>query len=72
MEKEKSKKRLYWTICCLFASLLCVLTFTSVIIPYRVYQPSLSGFPYTFWTGILIAVCLVILTFIGARVHPKE
>ena len=72
MKKQKSKKPLYWKICCLFAFLLCVLTFTPVIIPKGIYQPLLLGFPYTFWTGILIAAGLVTLTCIGAQVHPKE
>jgi hypothetical protein len=26
--------------------------------------------PYTLWLGILVCICLVIMTFIGSRVHP--
>jgi hypothetical protein len=67
----KNKQRL-WKLCCVGALLLCILTFTPIVIPNGDFSPQLLGFPYSFWTGILIAIALVSLTYIGARVHPKE
>lgn len=50
--------------------LLTVISFTPIIIPQGQYKPELFGIPYTFWTGFLITLFLVILTFIGMRLHP--
>jgi len=72
MSDMSKKRRLYWKICCASALLVCALTFTPLVIPWKVYQPQLLGFPYSLWMGILVAVALVALTAIGARVHPKE
>jgi hypothetical protein len=30
----------------------------------------LGGIPYSLWTSFIITVLLVVLTFIGTRVHP--
>ena len=30
----------------------------------------LFGIPYTLWLDFLVTVILVVLTYIGARVHP--
>jgi Na+/melibiose symporter-like transporter len=72
MDTILKKKKGYWKLCCGCALLLCILTFTPLVMPFGIYKPQLLGFPYTFWMGIVIAIGLVILTFIGARVHPKE
>ena len=59
-----------WKICVTLAVILSLITFTPLIMPAGVYQPELFGVPYTFWTSFLITVLLVLLTFIGTRVHP--
>lgn len=60
----------YWITCCSAALILVIITFTPQVIPYGIHKPSLLGLPYTLWTGILITVGLVVLTFIATRVHP--
>jgi len=35
-------------------------------------MPDLFGVPYTLWVGILICIALVVLTIIGALVHPSN
>jgi len=66
-----SKKNiLYWRICCVVAILLSVLSFTSLVIPKGIYKPMLFGIPYTLWTGFLVTVGLVLLTYIATTVHP--
>ncbi|EPR67341.1 hypothetical protein ADICYQ_3614 [Cyclobacterium qasimii M12-11B] len=30
----------------------------------------LGGIPYSLWTSFIITVLLVVITFIGTRVHP--
>jgi hypothetical protein len=66
------KKRLYWRICCSLAVLVCVVAFTPFVIPRETFLPQLFGWPFSLWMGMLIAVALVTLTLIGARIHPKE
>lgn len=64
---NKSK---YWNICCFLTIILCLITFTPLIIPVGVYKPMLFGIPYTLWTSFIITVLLVVLTYIGTIVHP--
>lgn len=66
----QNSKTFYWRLCCGAVGVLSVLTFTPLVIPAGRYQPMLGGVPLTLWAGIAIAVALVALTFVGARVHP--
>ena len=60
-----------WRSCKIIAIALSALTFTPVIIPYGQFRPLLFGMPYTLWSGLLLTVLLVLLTWIGTRVHPS-
>ena len=59
-----------WRICVALVVLVSALTFTPLVIPAGVYRPELFGLPYTLWTSILVTVLLVLLTYVGTRVHP--
>lgn len=59
-----------WKICCGAVIVVAILTFTPVITPAGRYQPKLMGMPYTLWMGILQAIILVVITYVGTRVHP--
>ena len=63
------KSRLY-NVLILLALLLAVLTFTPLVMPYGVHQPSLLHLPYTLWTGLIVAILLVCLTWLAVRWHP--
>lgn len=63
-------KQNLWLLCRIMMGILVVLTFTPLIIPAKVYQPMLLDLPYTLWTGIILAILMVVLTYIGTRVHP--
>ena len=65
----KKKSRLY-AVLILLAILLTALTFTPLVMPYGVHQPSLFHLPYTLWTGLLIAILLVCLTWLAVFLHP--
>ncbi len=67
---DTARKKKYWKWCCLAAILLSIVAFTPLVIPAGVYKPMLFGIPYTLWTGFLVTVALVTITFIGTRVHP--
>ncbi len=59
-----------WKACCIAAVVISVLTFTPLVTPKGVHQPELMGMPYTLWAGIIESILLVLLTYIGTRVHP--
>lgn len=50
--------------------LLIILAYTPLMIPGGVYKPMILGLPYSLWTSFLITVALVVLTYIGSKVHP--
>jgi len=66
----KAVDALPWKLCRLAALLLSALAFTPLVIPAGRYEPMLAGVPLTLWAGITVAFGLVLLTGIGARVHP--
>ena len=51
---------------------LSAITFTPLVIPAGRYEPMLAGVPLTLWAGILIALLLVALTYVGVLVHPDD
>ena len=65
-------KSLPWKLCCAAALIVALLTFTPLITPKGVWQPSWMGMPYTLWTGILQSLVLVGLTWLGTRLHPSK
>ena len=66
----KKRSITYWRICIVIVIVLVILGYTPLIIPKGVYKPMLFGIPYTLWLDFLVTVILVVLTYIGARVHP--
>ena len=67
---EDIRKQTYWRIVRTIALLVALITFTPLVIPKGEYRPMLWGIPYTLWTGYLVAIVLVILTYLGTKVHP--
>lgn len=65
MQNEK-----LWTFCKVAVGLLIMLTFSPLVTPSGVYEPTFMGIPYTLWMGIIVAFLLVGITWIGTRVHP--
>lgn len=66
----KNKNSIPWLICISVAFILVIITFTPLVTPSGRIRPFLFGMPYTIWTGICISAGLVIITLIGALVHP--
>ena len=62
-------KKKYWLIVRILFVITVLLTFTPLITPYNKISPQLFGMPYTLWMGILQSIVLVILTWIGTKVH---
>ena len=65
---KKNKK--YWTLCAVLVIVLMVLGYTPLMIPDGVYRLMILGIPYSLWTSFVLTVALVVLTYIGSKVHP--
>lgn len=68
----KKKQKLYWRITASVAVILILITFTPIVIAPGKINPKLFSMPYTLWVSILISIILIILTYIGGRVHLKD
>ncbi len=49
---------------------LSVAAYTPLMIPHGIYKPMILGIPYSLWASFLITVALVVITYIGGKVHP--
>ena len=70
--QNSSRRSFYWILCCALALILIIISFTPLVIPAGIHKPVLWGIPYTLWVGIAVSILLVLLTFIGTRVHPDR
>ena len=64
-----NKNEVYWKLCCTVFYILSGLTFSPLILSPGRTEPSLGGVPYTLWTTVVLGFALLLLTFIGTRVH---
>jgi len=68
----KNRSPIFWRLCWVGAVLLCVLTFTPLVIPSGQFMPLLAGMPRTLWAGILIYIGLVLLTLIATSIYRER
>ena len=66
------KQKLYWRITVAIAVLLILATFTPLVMAPGKIDPKLFSMPYTLWMSILITILLVVLTYIGGKIHLKD
>lgn len=72
MQTESSYKPLIWYLCCIGIILLSVLTFTPLVIPAYQADPAWYGIPYTLWTGIAMAVLIMLVNVVAALCYPAK
>ena len=70
MNSNQSSK--YYSALIVLAVILSIITFTSLVIPYETHEPSLFYLPYTLWTGLIVALLFILLTYLATRVHPGK
>lgn len=70
--RTEKKRKLYWRITAATAVILILITFTPLVIAPGKIEPKLFSMPYTLWMSILITIILVVLTYVGGRVHLKD
>ena len=69
---ERSERSTAWRICCGVALALAAISFTPLVIPAGRETPRLANLPYTLWVGFAISLAFLVLTFVGARLHPDS
>jgi hypothetical protein len=67
-----SQRKSIFRMLILAALILGCITFTPLVIPYGKYEPALFHFPYTLWTGLIVTLLFVLLTWIAIRIHPGK
>jgi len=71
-EMKYNVKKKLWIICVISVVLITAIGLSPLVIPANVFEPKLFGVPYTLWMGFILTSLLVLLTFLGSRVHPGE
>jgi hypothetical protein len=66
----KPSAKIYNRVLIPAAILLSCITFTPLVMPYGIHRPTLFSLPYTLWTGLILAILLVSLTYLSIRFHP--
>ena len=69
---EISKKKLFYRILLASSVIVSCIAFSPLVIPYGKYEPSFLALPYTLWTGLLVAMVLVFITYLVTLVHPGK
>ena len=67
---NKDRHRRIYRLLIILAMVLGILTFTPAVMPYGKFNPTLLHLPYTLWTGIIVALLFVLLTWFSVRIHP--
>ena len=67
-----NKQKLYWRITAALAVTLILVTFTPLVISPGKIEPKFLSMPFTLWLSILITILLVVLTYIGGKIHLKD
>lgn len=65
-------QRTLWRLSVAAVVLLSVITFTPLVLPLGSRRPFVLGMPYTLWTGILVTVAFVGLTYVATQVYPPN
>lgn len=54
------------------AILLCIITFSPLVIPKNEANPYLFGIPYTMWMGFLVSVLFIVLAYMVSIINKEE
>ena len=56
----------------LLAFLLCIVTFSPLVMPQNEANPFLLGIPYTMWMSFLVSVLFVVLAYLVSVINKEE
>ncbi|MCK4749610.1 MAG: hypothetical protein KAT15_21295 [Bacteroidales bacterium] len=69
---NQDRKPKFYRLLILLALILSIITFTPLVMPYGRSEPTLFHLPFTLWTGLLVALLFVFLTWLSIRIHPGK
>ena len=68
----KGAENIGWKLCVIAFLSLSTLAFSPLVIEPKKLTPTLFGLPYTLWSGILVAVALLFVTFVATRLPYQQ
>lgn len=68
----KTKSKLLLKILDVLAILLCIATFSPLVIPAHEANPYIMGIPYTMWMSFLVSVLFVVLAYLVSIINNNE
>lgn len=72
MNKQKMSNSLQWKIYGIVVSILAVISFTNLVIPYGVADPFYFGLPRTLWAGMGISLSIYAVLLIAMFTSADE
>ncbi len=70
MKKNRNKKR--WYVIVAIVIVLVVVTFSPIILSPGRIEPKFLSLPFTLWSGMLLTIVVVILTYLASRIQDKD
>jgi len=60
-----------WRILIALVVLIFFIEYSPLVIPKGRYHPAIDGLPFSLWLGIILAILVVSLTYIGSKLYMK-
>ncbi len=70
LERRRGRRIVAWRGCLVAALCLSAITFSPLVLSPNVIEPLVFGLPRTLWAGLGVAAGFMIVTIVGAAVHP--
>jgi hypothetical protein len=70
LDRQRRRRIVAWRVCLCAVGCLSAITFSPLVLSPDVIEPAVFGLPRTLWVGLLIAAAFLIITIVGAAVHP--
>jgi len=71
-KQMKTKNKSLLRVLDVLAILLCIATFSPLVIPQNEASPFLLGVPYTMWMGFLVSILFVVLAYLVSIINKEE
>ncbi len=71
-KKMKTKNKSLLRVLDVLAILLCIATFSPLVIPQNEASPYLLGIPYTMWMGFFVSVLFVVLAYLVSIIYKED
>jgi len=66
------QRRIWWHLTVAAAAVVVAITFSPLVLSPGKTDPQLLYMPYSLWTSLLMSIMMVILTWIGGKLHLQD